>query len=90
MRELTTLAAIRPVAAALPSRHPLGRLQRIQRCILMSVAMPQMPRRPLGKTGLEVSVLGFGASPLGGVFQASGSRLDHGSNRYACAGAAMV
>jgi L-galactose dehydrogenase len=30
-----------------------------------------MPRRPLGQTGLEVSVLGFGASPLGGVFQAS-------------------
>lgn len=29
-----------------------------------------MPRRPLGQTGLEVSVLGFGASPLGGVFQA--------------------
>ena len=56
----------------------------------MSAAMPQMPRRPLGKTGLEVSVLGFGASPLGGVFQASGSRLDHGSNRYACAGANMV
>lgn len=29
-----------------------------------------MPRRPLGQTGLRVSVLGFGASPLGGVFQA--------------------
>ena len=28
-----------------------------------------LPRRPLGLTGLEVSVLGFGASPLGGVFQ---------------------
>jgi len=28
-----------------------------------------MPRRLLGRTGLEVSVLGFGASPLGGVFQ---------------------
>lgn len=33
-------------------------------------AAPRMPRRPLGQTGLEVSVLGFGASPLGGVFQA--------------------
>ena len=31
---------------------------------------PQLPRRPLGATGLEVSVLGFGASPLGGVFSA--------------------
>ncbi|WIA18414.1 hypothetical protein OEZ85_009874 [Tetradesmus obliquus] len=28
-----------------------------------------LPRRLLGNTGLEVSVLGFGASPLGGVFQ---------------------
>ena len=28
----------------------------------------RVPRRPLGRTGLEVSVLGFGASPLGGVF----------------------
>ncbi|KAL4440572.1 hypothetical protein ABPG75_003573 [Micractinium tetrahymenae] len=35
------------------------------------MAVPRMPRRPLGKTGLAVSVLGFGASPLGGVFQAT-------------------
>jgi L-galactose dehydrogenase len=27
-----------------------------------------VPKRPLGNTGLQVSVLGFGASPLGGVF----------------------
>ena len=27
-----------------------------------------MQMRPLGNTGLEVSILGFGASPLGGVF----------------------
>ncbi|KAI8112123.1 hypothetical protein M9434_003447 [Picochlorum sp. BPE23] len=31
-------------------------------------SMGQVPRRPLGNTGLHVSVLGFGASPLGGVF----------------------
>lgn len=30
-----------------------------------------MPKRPLGKTGMEVSVLGFGASPLGGIFRVS-------------------
>src|SRR4051812_34337649 len=29
-----------------------------------------MHYRPLGRTGLHVSVLGFGASPLGGVFGA--------------------
>jgi hypothetical protein len=32
-----------------------------------------LPRRVLGNTGLEVSVLGFGASPLGGVFQVRSS-----------------
>lgn len=31
-----------------------------------------IPRRPLGTTGLHVSVLGFGASPLGGVFHVRG------------------
>ena len=30
-----------------------------------------MKRRPLGRTGLDVSVLGFGASSLGGVFRAT-------------------
>lgn len=39
-----------------------------------AMATPQMPRRPLGQTGLEVSVLGFGASPLGGVFQVCARR----------------
>lgn len=29
-----------------------------------------MPKRPLGNTGLNVSILGFGASPLGNVFNA--------------------
>ena len=37
----------------------------------MAAAQPLLPRRPLGKTGLQVPVLGFGASPLGGVFQVS-------------------
>jgi hypothetical protein len=31
--------------------------------------MSALPRRLLGNTGLEVSVLGFGASPLGSVFE---------------------
>ena len=29
----------------------------------------QMPKRLLGSTGMEVSVMGFGASPLGGIFR---------------------
>lgn len=33
--------------------------------------MAAIPRRLLGNTGLEVSVLGFGASPLGSVFEVS-------------------
>ena len=33
------------------------------------MASPKLPRRKLGNTGLEVSVIGFGASPLGGVFE---------------------
>lgn len=30
--------------------------------------LPPVPQRPLGNTGLSVSVLGYGASSLGGVF----------------------
>jgi L-galactose dehydrogenase len=33
------------------------------------MATAAFPRRLLGNTGLEVSVLGFGASPLGSVFE---------------------
>jgi len=33
---------------------------------------PALPRRPLGRTGLEVSLLGFGAAPLGDLY----GRLD--------------
>mmetsp|Transcript_37035 Transcript_37035/g.82332 ORF Transcript_37035/g.82332 Transcript_37035/m.82332 type:complete len:328 (+) Transcript_37035:137-1120(+) len=33
------------------------------------MATPSIPKRTLGKTGLQVSVLGYGASPLGGVFE---------------------
>lgn len=36
-----------------------------------------MLRRSLGSTGLKVSVLGFGASPLGGVFQVPPKPLLH-------------
>jgi hypothetical protein len=37
-----------------------------------------LPRRLLGNTGLEVSVLGYGASPLGSVFQVGQSRAGWG------------
>eukprot|EP00878_Enallax_costatus_P011412 GHUV01011915.1.p1 GENE.GHUV01011915.1~~GHUV01011915.1.p1 ORF type:complete len:358 (+),score=83.91 GHUV01011915.1:242-1315(+) len=39
------------------------------RCRASLYTMHALPRRLLGNTGLDVSVLGFGASPLGGVFQ---------------------
>lgn len=32
------------------------------------VAVPTLPRRVLGRTGLEVSILGFGTAPLGDLF----------------------
>jgi D-threo-aldose 1-dehydrogenase len=32
------------------------------------VSRPALPRRPLGRTKLEVSVLGFGAAPLGDLY----------------------
>src|SRR6185312_1320651 len=32
------------------------------------VAVPTLPRRALGRTGLEVSTLGFGTAPLGDLF----------------------
>jgi hypothetical protein len=32
---------------------------------------PRVPRRALGGTGMDVSVIGFGASPLGSVFEVS-------------------
>ncbi|KAK9809502.1 hypothetical protein WJX73_005090 [Symbiochloris irregularis] len=35
------------------------------------MAMGKLPTRPLGKTGLQVPILAFGASPLGGIYQAS-------------------
>ena len=38
-------------------------------------AHPWLPRRPLGKTGLVVSVLGFGGAPIGDLY----ARLDDGA-----------
>jgi hypothetical protein len=38
---------------------------------------PQVPRAPLGNTGVEVPVIGFGASPLGGVFEVRCTNLDY-------------
>lgn len=50
------------------SRKNTRAISRTGRSSIMTSA-PPLPRRQLGQTGLEVSVLGFGASPLGGVFQ---------------------
>mmetsp|Transcript_34547 Transcript_34547/g.88384 ORF Transcript_34547/g.88384 Transcript_34547/m.88384 type:complete len:364 (-) Transcript_34547:263-1354(-) len=69
MRASLTGATIPP-----PSRIGLPRSPRSHRlpAHVAPVSRPYpmaIPRRPLGNTGLDVSVLGFGASPLGSVFQ---------------------
>jgi hypothetical protein len=52
-----------------PARHPRRHPARPS-ALQAARAMPaKVPRRVLGATGLEVSVLGFGASPLGSVFE---------------------
>ena len=33
------------------------------------IARSTVPRQPLGRTGLEVSILGFGAAPLGDLYK---------------------
>jgi D-threo-aldose 1-dehydrogenase len=35
---------------------------------LSTAIAPKLPQRPLGKTGIEVSVIGFGAAPLGDLY----------------------
>jgi len=39
--------------------------------------MALLPRRKLGNTGIELSVIGFGASPLGGIFGVSDALRSH-------------
>lgn len=72
------LCCLHTAAAARHFRRPAGwacrrviprEAARVSSIKTFAMAAPKMPRRALGKTGLEVSVLGFGASPLGGVFQ---------------------
>lgn len=36
-----------------------------------------IPKRKLGNTGLEVTVLGMGGAPLGGLFQVRGAALTY-------------
>lgn len=52
--------------------------------------MSAVPKRLLGNTGLEVSVLGFGASPLGSVFEVKGgTAVLLGSIGQFCLGSSM-
>lgn len=39
-------------------------------CATMALPQPKLELRPLGNTGLKLSCVGFGASPLGNVFGA--------------------
>ena len=54
----------RPASEALPANKSDSRDQ-----TTTPMAAALLPRRRLGATGLEISALGFGASPLGSVFQ---------------------
>lgn len=71
-------AAVRPITAPLPriARCPISPTSPPRRLStqaslspMTDPAPPPLPRRPLGSTGMEVSVLSFGAAPLGGVYQ---------------------
>lgn len=57
----------------LGTHQKLGQVQQAIPCLAVlrnpAGRMQALPRRLLGNTGLNVSVIGFGASPLGGVFQ---------------------
>ena len=46
----------------------------------MAASLDTMPRRPLGNTGMQISVMGFGASPLGGIFRVGRSDLNQQSH----------
>lgn len=47
----------------------VGRTQRSCGPLITAMSQPQLPRRKLGTTGIQASVLSFGASPLGSVFE---------------------
>lgn len=39
--------------------------------LIVAMSQKQLPRREIGNTGIKASVLSFGASPLGSVFEVS-------------------
>ena len=49
--------------------HPRFRCSCTRLIVVMS--QKQLPRREIGNTGIQASVLSFGASPLGSVFEVS-------------------
>lgn len=67
---VTKLIAAKPLLNRCLSR-PNQLARRLPSAFAMAssaATVPQLPKRKLGNTGLEVSVMGFGASPLGGSF----------------------
>ena len=52
-----------------------GRCSTRAAAVAAAMSQPRLPRRPLGRTGLEASVLSFGASPLGSVFEVDATTL---------------
>lgn len=49
----------------------------------MALSHPKLELRPLGNTGLKLSAVGFGASPLGNVFGAVTEEVANASVREA-------
>lgn len=66
------------------ARSAESRRAQLARRVSSAPAAMALPRRVLGNTGLEVSVLGFGASPLGSVFEVGGES-GHGAAAARCA-----
>ena len=87
----TPLCRSGPPAQPRPSRrrHPMAEAAAAGADAADAAPSPPLPRRPLGNTGMEVSVIGFGASPLGSVFEVKEKRerkreRERGERRGAC------
>src|SRR5436189_2539421 len=64
----------KPVNTDMPARtqgwHDLAnQTEPSRRALFRMAGMTVLPTRPLGRTGLNVSILGFGCAPLGDLYE---------------------